>query len=263
MPPLDRSKVVEYVEANIGNFHAARLASLEKLKLRDVLKAKNPYLFKAKNISTGYDLVKTLLDAHLSSQEESIFGDFLEGLARYICQSVYGGRKSTATGIDLEFEKDGITYLVAIKSGPKWGNSAQVEKMRDHFRKAMRILRTNNPRSNARAVNGCCYGRDSKPDKGDYQKLCGQRFWEFVSGDPDLYTNIIEPLGHKAKEKNEEFQKLYSRRINMFELEVLQGFVEDGLINWKKLVEFSSGAARPPRIKTTKPKAAKTKVKND
>ncbi|GBE26604.1 modification methylase DpnIIB [bacterium BMS3Bbin03] len=46
------------------------------------------------------------------------------------------------------------------------------------------------------------YGRDNKPDKGEYQKLCGQRFWTFLSGDDLLYTDIIEPLGHKAKEKN-------------------------------------------------------------
>jgi len=30
------------------------------------------------------------------------------------------------------------------------------------------------------AVNGCCYGRDNRPDKGDYLKYCGQRFWEFI-----------------------------------------------------------------------------------
>lgn len=51
------------------------------------------------------------------------------------------------------------------------------------------------------AVNGCCYGRDKHPDKGDYFKYCGQSFWEFISGYEDLYTGIIEPLGHKAKEK--------------------------------------------------------------
>ena len=75
------SEVRNYVEANIGNFHSKRLQRLETLKLSEILKRKNPYLFKAKNILTAQDLVKTLLDAHLSSQEETIFGDFLEGLA--------------------------------------------------------------------------------------------------------------------------------------------------------------------------------------
>ena len=39
-----------YVEQNIGGFHKSRLDSLRKLKLEDILKRKNPYLYKAKNI---------------------------------------------------------------------------------------------------------------------------------------------------------------------------------------------------------------------
>ncbi|MCB1935052.1 MAG: hypothetical protein KDF59_03835 [Nitrosomonas sp.] len=31
-------------------------------------------------------------------------------------------------------------------------------------------------------------------------KYCGQQFWEFISGTSNLYTDIIEPLGHEAKE---------------------------------------------------------------
>jgi len=106
MKPIDINEVQKYVENNIGTFHSKRLQKLEKLKLKQVLQRKNPYLFKAKNILTAQDLVKTLLEAYLSSQEETIFGDFLEGLAIYICSKVYNGRKSTTEGIDLEFEKD-------------------------------------------------------------------------------------------------------------------------------------------------------------
>jgi hypothetical protein len=38
-----------------------------------------------KHITTAGDFIKTILDAYLSSQEESIFGSFLESLAIYIC----------------------------------------------------------------------------------------------------------------------------------------------------------------------------------
>ena len=72
------NEVRNYVEANIGNFHSKRLQRLETLKLSEILKRKNPYLFKAKNILTAQDLVKTFLDAHLSSQEETIFTDQIE-----------------------------------------------------------------------------------------------------------------------------------------------------------------------------------------
>lgn len=69
MKQLNLDSVNCYIEDNIGSFHAARLRRLEELKLTKLLKAKNPYLFKAKNVMTGHDLVKTLLDAYLSSQE--------------------------------------------------------------------------------------------------------------------------------------------------------------------------------------------------
>jgi len=240
MKSIELNDIVAYVEENISSFHAKRLQSLDKLKLQDVLKRKNPYLFKAKNILTAQDLVKTLLDAHLSSQEETIFGDFLEGLAVFICNKIFDGKKSAAEGIDLEFDKEGIKYIVTIKSGPNWGNNDQIKKMQDNFRKAKRILRTNNPTINIIAINGCCYGRNYKQDKGDYLKLCGQSFWEFISGDENLYLNIIEPLGHKAKEQNGQFLKSYSQIINQFTHQFLEKFCLNGKIDWGKLVKFNS-----------------------
>ena len=173
MRPITQREIVDYVEANIQTFHRRRLDKLKELKLMNVVKRKNPYLFKAKNINAASDFVKTILNAFLSSQEEGIFGDFLEELAIFICGQVYDGRKSSAEGIDLEFEKDNIRYIVSIKSGPNWGNSSQIAKMMDNFGKAKRILRTNTSLINVIAVNGCCYGKNQVQDKGDYLKLCG------------------------------------------------------------------------------------------
>jgi hypothetical protein len=204
---------------------------------------KNPYLFKAKNILTSEVFVKYILDAHLSSQEETIFGGFLEGVAVFINGKVYGGTKSAAEGVDLEFLKDGIKYLVAIKSGPNWGNSGQIKKMVDNFKQAKRVLGTNTSRINIVAVNGCCYGRESKPDKVDYLKYCGQAFWEFISGNADLYTEIIEPLGYQAREKNEEFQLHYATLVNRFTSEFSADFCPEGIIDWIALVRMNSKQA--------------------
>src|SRR3972149_11291833 len=238
---LGIDEVVKYVERNIGSFHVKRLQNLDELKLHKILKRKNPYLFKAKNILTAQDLVKVLLDAHLSSQEETIFGEFLEGLARFICGKVNNGKKSSAEGIDLEFSNEGIHYLVSIKSGPNWGNSGQINDMKKAFSKAIKILKTNNPRIHVIAVNGCCYGKTKKIEKDGYQKLCGQRFWEFISGSENLYTDIVEPLGHKAKEKNEKFVESAAQIINKFTQQFINAFCVDGKINWEKLVKFNSG----------------------
>lgn len=240
MNKLSLQEVSDYVSQNIGSFHSARLKSLSGLELKKILLRKNPYLFKAKNILTSEALIKQLLDAHLSSQEETIFGGFLEELAIFICSKIYGGTKSAAEGVDLEFTKGKVKYIVAIKSGPNWGNSSQIKRMIDNFKKAKRILGTNTTKINIVAVNGCCYGRDNTPDKGDYLKYCGQTFWEFVSGNPNLYIEIIEPLGHQAREKNDEFQKQYAVLINKFTSEFSSEFCPNGAIDWGKLVEFNS-----------------------
>jgi hypothetical protein len=242
MAKLSRENVIKFIEPNIEEFHRRRLENLLQLELKKILSRKNPYLFRAKNQNTASDLVKTILDAHLSSQEESIFGGFLEKLAVFICSSVYGGKKSSAEGIDLEFEKNGVSYLVSIKSGPNWGNSRQIARMRDDFKRAKRIKGANLKGAKLVAVNGCCYGKDENPDKGDYLKLCGQRFWEFISGDEKLYIDIIEPLGYRAKEKNENFATEYAKLINKFTLEFSREYcAPDGAIMWDKLLRFNSG----------------------
>lgn len=241
MKKLNLKDVLRYVEQNIGTFHQKRIQSLDGLKLSNVLKRKNPYLFKAKYVLTAEQIIKGLVDAHISSNEETIFGDWLEGLAIFTNERVYGGRKSGITGIDLEFDTNGTRNIVTIKSGPNWGNSSQIDKMRADFKTAKKTLRTSNSGLHIVAVNGCCYGRDNKPDKGDYFKYCGQLFGEFISGDSELFTEIIEPLGHKAKEKNDEFVKSYSQMINKFTKEFTNIFCNDkGEIDWDKLVRFNS-----------------------
>ena len=107
------------------------------------------------------------------------------------------------------------------------------------------LIESINPATQVAAVNGCCYGQDASPDKGDYFKYCGQDFWEFISGQNELYTQIIEPLGHKAKEKNEEFANEYAKIITNFTVEFANEFCEDGRIDWAKLVAFNSAHVEP------------------
>ena len=243
MKKINLKDVSHYVEQNIGTFHQKRIKSLDSLKLSQVLKRKNPYLFKAKYVLTADEIIRGIVDAHISSNEETIFGDWLEGLAIFINGKVYNGRKSGITGIDLEFDNHGVRNIVTIKSGPNWGNSSQIAKMVSDFKTANKTLRTSNSKLIVTAVNGCCYGRDNQPDKGDYFKYCGQNFWEFISGDKNLFISIIEPLGHKAKEKNDDFIKSYSKMLNKFTLDFAQEFCkENGEINWDKLVQYNSGS---------------------
>ena len=75
---------------------------------------------------------------------------------------------------------------------------------------------------------------------------CGQVFWEFISGDSNLYRDIIEPLGHKAKERNDEFNELYGKRLNLFVKEFVNSFCkEDGAIDRDKFIQFNSCKEQP------------------
>jgi hypothetical protein len=242
MKKLKIAEVKNYVKNNIGDFHERRISNLNGLQLNKILKKKNPYLFKAKNVMRSDQIIKAILDAHLSSQEEGIFGDWLEGLAIFINSRVFNGIKSGIPGIDLEFNNDKIRYIVTIKSGPNWGNASQIQKLIIDFNKAKKTLKTSNSKLQVIAVNGCCYGKlKNTLQPGEYYKYCGQQFWEFISNDPELYLKIIEPLGHLAKEKNSEFKDSYDRTINKFTLEFSKSFCNKrGEIEWEQLLKYNS-----------------------
>ncbi|MEH0007622.1 MAG: PmeII family type II restriction endonuclease [Flavobacteriales bacterium] len=245
MKRLDLTDVTEYVESHIEAFYRKRIERLDELQLKTVLKKKNPYLFKAKHLLTAGEIVKGITAAFISSNEETIFGDRLEGLAIFINQKVYNGWKSGIQNVDLEFDKGDIRYIVNIKSGPNWGNSSRISKMKSDFKAAIRKLRTGNSNLMVMPINGCCYRMDNKPDKGDYYKYCGPEFWEFISGNDELYTEIIEPLGYKSKERNDDFAISYSKMCNRFTKEFIHDFCsQDGGIDWVKFVRFNSGNRR-------------------
>lgn len=230
-----------YISENIGAFHAKRLEALSKLKLDDLLKRKNPYLFRSKDAQEIPDFIRAQLDAHLSSQEEGLFGNFLEGLAIFVAGVVHNGRKSGIEGIDLEFDKGHTRYIVSIKSGPNWGNSSQISKLEDCFRKATRTIRQGHPSQVVTAINGCCYGRENNPDKGTYHKLCGQQFWHLISDEEDFYLRIIQPLGRQSKKYNEKFAESYATVLDKLVGEFSERFsTARGTIDWKKLVAFNS-----------------------
>jgi hypothetical protein len=242
-------EITEYVTSHIPDFHRAKLEKIKKQKLLALLSGKNPYLFKAKGLTTPRDLVKAILDAFLSSQEETMLGGFLEGLAVFVAEKVHGAHgKSSTKGIDIELDKNGTRYFVAVKSGPSWGNSSQIEKMRLDFKAAAKVYRQNPDALPVRCINGCCYGKQTRKteDKGDYDKLCGQRFWEFISGDPQLYVKIVEPIGDKAAERNAEFLAEYEQVLDKF-IEIFRRNLSDadGNVLWDKLTQLSSEAPVP------------------
>ncbi len=241
MRRLKMDDVREYVSQNIVDFHNRRIRSLEDLNLNKLLK-KNPYLFKAKNVVTAPDLISGLLDASLSSSEEELFGEFLEGLAGFIALKTCDGHKSAAPGVDIEFLNKGIHYVVSVKSGPSWGNSSQHAKLEMDLKNAVTRIKQSKHGANVQAVLGICYGKTKTNYVSGYLKVVGQNFWYLISENKSLYTDIIVPIGCKAKEHNEAFIIGKGKVINRFTKKFIDYFCDhSGAIDWVKLVEFNSG----------------------
>jgi hypothetical protein len=242
MNPLDLDQVCEYVNANIVHFHQRRIASLDGLRLERLVR-KNPYLFKAKHILTAGELIESLLEAFLSSSEEKHFGDFLEGLAVFIAGNTCRGHKSAAQGVDLEFINQGTHYVVSIKSGPNWGNSSQQSRLAQDLRDAVIRVQQSRVALRVQPVLGICYGKTrTSYMKAGYLKVVGQNFWYLISENEALYTDIIEPIGYRAKEHNEAFCAERARIANGFTGQFIERFCDNrGAIDWVKLVELNSG----------------------
>lgn len=242
MDKKTRKLIQQYVNANIDSFHVNRTERLHELRLTDVLSSKNPYLFKAKNINRADELVPAILDARLSSSEEGSFGGFLEDLAIYVSKITGGGRKSIAEGIDIELERKNLRYLIAVKSGRNWGNAAQHQQLRANFKKAVRVIRQSRHSGQLQPTLGVCYGKFRTVDNGEYLHIGGQSFWHLISGDPDLYIDLIEPLGYKAEQHDKAFRQerdsAYNRMIREFTISYCDA---RGAIEWPKLVHFVSG----------------------
>jgi hypothetical protein len=81
-----------------------------------------------------------------------------------------------------------------------------------------------------------------------------------------MYQEIIEPLGHRAKERNDAFASEYAKVSNRFTAQFLKNFcLDDGAIDWNKLVAFNSASVKPAKVgasdtagKTTKVPAKRT-----
>ena len=237
-----RQRIQSYVSDNIDAFHRNRIEKLQRLRLNDVLKRKNPYLFKAKNLNLAHDLITAILDATLSSSEEGLFGGFLEELAIYVAENTGGGQKSAAEGLDIELVRENTRYLIAVKSGKNWGNASQHHALERNFQAAVRVLQQSRQVGALQPTLGICYGSFRTCQTGAYLHIGGQSFWHLISGDPNLYIDLIEPLGYQAEQHNQRFEEEKGHTYNRFIRDFTQAYCsEAGAIDWPRLVRFVSG----------------------
>lgn len=246
---LSPNAIERHVYACLDVFYSRRIAKLSTLELKDTLKRKNPYLFRAVGVESAAELVGQLLSAYMSSSDEGIFGDaFFEPLA----QLVSGSTTSGGEGVDIVRDGAKSYMAVAVKSGPSVFNAQSRRRQNQEFlslRSRMHKLQ-----KHFDAVVGYCYGKKCSESTGDriYRELAGQAFWEELTGDEMFYLKIVTAMRDKPSEHKLMFHAEWGKAINRFTREFTNEYcLPDGAINWDKLVEFNSGKNPLAARKTT------------
>jgi hypothetical protein len=210
------------------------------VNIKKVMRRKNPYLYRAKSVSSVSQIVDSVLSAFISSSEETIFGNvFFEPIAL----AASGGQKALAEGVDIMIERGNTVYAIAVKSGTSVFNADSRKRQETNFKAANKLAQQG--KLSFVPIVGYGYGRRNPNGRGEprwYAEFAGQAFWEELTGDPDFYTELIALMGTKPEEYAERFNEAYTAASNRLVREFSCEFcTEDGRVDWMKLVQFNSG----------------------
>lgn len=241
---MNTEELKSLIAERLAAFYRRRMQRLQTLKLKEILKRKNPYLFKAVGTKSAHEVVEGILSAYLSSSDEGIFGDeFFEPIAK----AVSGGVVSPSEGVDIAIETDTVYKAIAVKSGPNPFNSSQRKRQDDEFRSLKRRLQKLGKQFDP--ILGHAYGRQKpEPEKSNviYRDLAGQAFWEELTGDPDFYLKLIRFMENEVVAKHRhEYEDAWKVAVNKYLGEFIPAFCDKaGNIDWEKLIRFNSGKAQ-------------------
>jgi len=217
-----------------------------------ILERKNPFLFRVRAGDGPDDLARRVIDAYLSSSEETLFGNILEQIALSVCASAKGGSKSSTEGIDLEYSVGAQRTIIQVKSGHHLGNSSQKNKLVDNFNSARKRLQgSGDGRLDVRCIEGICYGRRQVRNHGTHVALIGGDFWLDISGRESTYHRIMHALGSHAGNGLTDAKKVAMDRMLCY-LNKNGAMLSDGgpmhrampshrsasRIDWEKLLEL-------------------------
>ena len=235
---MDTEQLEALISRCLRDFYERRLQKVSGLKLRQTLRRKNPYLFKALGIQKAHEIVERLMTDSLSSSDETLFGQvFFEPIARISS----GGTVSDGAGVDFVVETETHITSVAMKSGPNPYNAAQKRKQSDDFlairSRLYKMQKVFDP------VLGHAYGRRNSANSGlIYRDSSGQVFWHEMTGDPDFYLKLIRLMRDEPAKHRQEYQPKWDATVNRFTAEFIRDYcLPDGSIDWEKLVRLVSG----------------------
>lgn len=236
----DENQIISAIAIALDDFYTSLISKVNELDIDKVMKRKNPYLFRAKSMSGAAQIVDAILAAFVSSSEETVFGNvFFEPIACAAAQ----GHKALAEGVDIMVERDGAIYAIAVKSGTNVFNADSRKKQEQNFMAASKLAQQAKKRFIP--IIGYGYGKKRSSSRGKpkfYHELAGKVFWAELTGDEDFYIKLIKLMDKIPEKYVEEFDAAYQRAANRLVKEFTNKFcLEDGSIDWEKLVVFNSG----------------------
>lgn len=236
----DEQAIVEAIADALDRFYTNLIKKIDKLNIKQVMRRKNPYLFRAKAMNGASQIVEAILAAFVSSSEETIFGNvFFEPIATAAAH----GQKALAEGVDIMVERDNTIYAIAVKSGTSVFNADSRKKQEQNFMAASKLAQQ--ARKRFVPIVGYGYGKKKPSNKGMpkfYLELAGKDFWTELTGDEGFYVKLIRYMDKLPEKYVEEFNTSYQKAANRLVREFTQEFCfADGGIDWEKLVAFNSG----------------------
>jgi len=235
---MNTNELQTLISKCLQDFYERRVRKLEELRLKNFLRRKNPYLFKALGTQKASEIVEKILTAYIGASDETMFGEaFFEPIARIAS----GAKVSDAEGVDFVIESEDHVLAVALKSGPNIYNASQKKRQSQEFlalrSRLYKLHKEFDP------MLGHAYGRAKAEPTKDliYRRRSGQAFWTEITGAPDFYLKLIRMMKDEPAKHKEKYTPAWDAAINKFTAEFIKDFCfADGRIDWEKLVRFVS-----------------------
>jgi hypothetical protein len=235
---MNANELQTLISKCLQDFYERRVRKLEELRLKNFLRRKNPYLFKALGTQKASEIVEKILTAYIGASDETMFGEaFFEPIARIASRA----KVSDAEGVDFVIESEDRVLAVALKSGPNIYNASQKKRQSQEFlalrSRLYKLHKEFDP------MLGHAYGRAKAEPTKDliYRRRSGQAFWSEITGDPDFYLKLIRMMKDEPAKHKEKYTPAWDAAINKFTAEFIKDFCfADGRIDWEKLVRFVS-----------------------
>lgn len=252
---IDQTRLDLEIQKLLSVLYTKRLDKLAETDLARLLK-KNPYLYRSIGLEDPNDLIEALLDAFLSSSDETLFGnDFFEPLAYWTAkEAVLEGIDTreavtvgSASGTDLAIETETYYLAIAVKSGTNIFNSQSTKGQSTEFLELQSRLRKLG--KEIRPILGYGYGRHRAQKKSKSEKHAGQAFWYLLSNEENFYIRISDSIGKFASEHRQQYLLSYGRAKNKILRQLMLNFVDDsGDINWARIVAYNSSIDKPAKL---------------